>query len=356
MNISKKINIIKTLMAIVIALLLTIVIIFCISEQPLEAIKYFLFGPVMKFKRLANVIEMMLPLLFTGLSVSLICRTGIFNLASESAFFIGGSVAAILAVKLQLPGIFLPVICIVFGGIAGMVCMFIPVKIRQKFGSSEIVSSLMLNYLVFYLCSFLIRTFVKNPDSGELRSLDFPKHAMLFKLIPTTRIHAGLLVAILFVIVFWLYLFKSKWGYKMRISGSSPKFALYSGVGVSTSVLIAHLLAGLACGVGGACEMLGMYSAFKWTVVPGPGYGWDGIIVATLARNNPALVPVGAFFLAYMRVGADIMTRLTDVQNEIVSIIQGVVIVLIVAQSFLGGMEKKAIYKEAMANAGKGGV
>lgn len=102
--------------------------------------------------------------------------------------------------------------------------------------------------------------------------------------------------------------------------------------------------------------MLGMYSAFKWTVVPGPGYGWDGIIVATLARNNPALVPVGAFFLAYMRVGADIMTRLTDVQNEIVSIIQGVVIVLIVAQSFLGGMEKKAIYKEAMANAGKEGV
>ena len=91
MNISKKFNLIKTLMAIVIALFLTIVIIFCISEQPLDAIKYFLLGPVMKFKRLANVIEMMMPLLFTGLSVSLICSTGIYNLASEYRRFCRGN-------------------------------------------------------------------------------------------------------------------------------------------------------------------------------------------------------------------------------------------------------------------------
>ena len=116
----------------------------------------------------------------------------------------------------------------------------------------------------------------------------------------------------------------------------------------------AQALAGLACGVGGGCEMLGMYSAFKWVTAPGPGFGWDGIIVATLAGNNPALVPLGAFFLAYMRVGADIMTRMTDVQNEIVSIIQGVVIILIVAKRFLGKWERRAIFKEATANAKHG--
>jgi len=131
--------------------------------------------------------------------------------------------------------------------------------------------------------------------------------------------------------------------------GSNSNFATYAGINMTTSILIGQALAGAACGIGGSCEVLGMYESFKWAALP--GYGFDGVIVATLARNNPALVPVGAFFLAYVRVGADIMTRMTDVQNEVVSIIQGVVIVLLVADAFLGGMEKKAIVKETMANA-----
>lgn len=351
MRINKLVTLIRTVMAIVIALALALVIILLVSDTPFEAFKYLLLGPVMRLTRLANVVEMMLPLLFTGLSVSLISRTGIFNLASEGAFFMGGVIATIAALKLPLHGAALPVASILLGGLVGMVMMLIPVFVRQKYEASEIVCSLMMNYLLFYFGSFLIRAFVRNPDSGELQSLPFSEDAMLTTLFPGTRIHTGLLVAVVFVVFFWVYLYKSRWGYRMRIVGSNSNFALYSGIRITASVVIAQALAGLACGVGGATEILGMYSAFRWKTAPGPGFGWDGIIVATLARSNPALVPIGAFFLAYLRVGADIMTRMTDVQNEIVSIIQGIVIVLIVAQSFLGGWEKKAIFKAATANA-----
>ncbi len=355
MKINKMFALIRTVMAILIALALALVIILLVSETPLEAFKYLLLGPVMRLPRLANVVEMMLPLLFTGLSVSLIARTGIFNLASEGAFFMGGVIAAIAALKLPFQGLALPVCSVILGGAAGMAMMLIPVVVRQKFEASEIVCSLMMNYLLFYLGSFLIRTFVRNPDSGELQSLNFSEQAMLTTLFPGTRIHSGLLVAGVFVLFFWVYLYKSRWGYRMRIVGSNPHFALYSGIQLTSSIVIAQALAGLACGVGGATEILGMYSSFRWRTAPGPGFGWDGIIVATLARNNPLLVPIGAFFLAYLRVGADIMTRMTDVQNEIVSIIQGIVIVLIVAQSFLGGWEKKAIFKAATSNADRKG-
>ncbi len=354
MKISRRFTLIRTLMAILIAMAMTLVIVFLVSDTPLEAIKYFLIGPVMKASRLANVVETMLPLLFTGLSVSLIARSGVFNLASEGSFFIGGSMAALCACLLNIGGVMLPVVSLAVAGVAGMLCMLVPAVLKLRFNASEIVSSLMFNYVAFYLGSYLIRVFARNPDSGSLQSLPFPENAILLRLIPGTRIHFGLIVGVLLTVFVWMYLYKSRWGYKMRLSGSNSKFATYSGIEVGKSILIAQALAGLACGIGGGCEMLGMYSAFKWVTAPGPGFGWDGIIVATLAGNNPALVPVGAFFLAYMRVGADIMTRMTDVQNEIVSVIQGVVIILIVAKRFLGKWEKRAIFKEATANAKHG--
>jgi len=336
-------------MAIAIALGLTLLIILCVSETPGEAVKYFIAGPLMKFTRLANVVEMMLPLVFTGIAVCLVSRTGIINLGAEGAFTLGGSVAAIIAVRWALPAGVHPAAALLLGGAVGALCMLVPVAVRLKFDASEVVASLMLNYIAWYFGCFLVRTFVRNPAAGQLQSLPFRDTAVLARVIPTTRIHAGLFVAAAFVAAFWIYLFKSRWGFRMRMVGSNLTFARYAGIEVGKSVMIAQALAGFACGVGGACEMLGMYTAFKWTGAP--GYGWDGILVATLAGFNPLLVPLSAFFLAYMRVGADIMTRMTDVQNEVVSVIQGVVIILLAARSFLSGWEKKAVFKQATAGA-----
>lgn len=341
-------NFIRTLLAVGIALGLTLVIIVAVSETPGEAIGYFIFGPLKKMSRLANVVEAALPLVFTGLAISLIARTNIINLASEGAFYFSGALAALTAVQLDLPPVVLPAVCILIAALGGIVTMLVPVVIRLRYDASEIVASLMFNYVLFYLGSFLIRTFVKDPASGTLQSLPFNENAVLPRIIPGTRIHAGLILAVLCVMALWLYLYKSRWGYKMRMVGSNRKFAVYSGISAGTAILIGQGLAGAVCGIGGASEMLGMYSAFMWKDLP--GFGWDGIIVATLARNNPALVPLGAFFLAYMRVGADIMTRMTDVPNEIVSIIQGVVIILLVAENFLAGWEKKRTFAQATAN------
>ena len=344
-------DLIRTLIAIAIALVLAFVIILCTSREPLEAFRYFALGPLTNVRRMGNVVEAMLPLLFTGLAVCLIARTKVFNLASEGAFFLDGAVAAVCAVLLDLPPVVLPLVCLAAGALAGMAVILVPAVLRVKLGASEIVSSLMLNYVVYYFGLFLIRALVRNPESGELQSLEFLPQALLPKIIPGTRIHFGLVVAAACVLGAYVFLFRSRSGYRVRMVGENPEFARYAGMKIASSILLGQAVAGLIGGLGGASEVLGMFTRFKWNGLP--GYGWDGIIVATLARNNPKYVVLGALFLAYMRVGADIMCRMTDVQNEVVSIIQGVVIILVVAEGFLSGWRKKRLLREATAQEGK---
>jgi simple sugar transport system permease protein len=131
------------------------------------------------------------------------------------------------------------------------------------------------------------------------------------------------------------------------VIGKNIRFARYSGINTDRAIILSQVLGGFIAGVGGSIEVLGMYRRFTWQLLP--GYGWTGIIVAILARNNPVYIPVAAFFLAYMRIGADIMSRSTDMPNEFVAIIQGIIIILIAASSFLARQRHKMVVKEAMS-------
>ena len=134
-------------------------------------------------------------------------------------------------------------------------------------------------------------------------------------------------------------------GSRLRITGSNPLFANYSGINVTWIMVLAQVIAGGIAGIGGGAELLGMYTRFKWTT--SPGYGWTGIVVALLARNNPLLVPLAAAFIGYLNVGADIMARNSDVGSEVVEIIQGVMMLFIAADALLRGWKQKMIVKAA---------
>ena len=127
--------------------------------------------------------------------------------------------------------------------------------------------------------------------------------------------------------------------------GQNEKFAKYSGIGVSGTILSAQLAGGFLAGMGGASEILGSYTRFQWVALP--GFGFDGVIVATLAGNNPLLVPLGALFLGYLRCGADIMSRRSDVATEVLSIVQGTIILLVASKLFLQRIKHKYIVSVA---------
>lgn len=344
----RRFEMIRTLAAVGLALGLAFLLILFTSEQPLEALKAFALGPISKFRYFGNVIELMIPLLFTGLAVSVMFSANQFNLVSEGAFFIGALGATWIATNFTLPGVIHPFVGILIAGIIGALVALIPTLLKLKWNADVLVSSLMLNYILMFLGFYFLNYHLRDPQAGDMASFKFPDSARLMRILPGTRVHTGLIVAIAAVILVYLFMYKTRWGYEIRMTGKNQNFAKYSGINVFRVILISQMLGGFLAGLGGGIEMLGMYNRFKYKMLP--GFGWDGVIVAILARNNPALVPVGAFFLAYLRIGADIMSRTTDVSNQLVGIIQGVVIILVAAEYFMAKRKNRIIYEESMAD------
>ena len=346
---SKKIEtqfeIIRTFVAIMIAMCLALLIILGVSNQPLEALTRFLTGPFSSVRRFGNMIEMAIPFVFSGLAVCVMFQAKQFNMIGEGAFYIGGVAASFIAVKFVLPAGIHPILAIFFGGLVGALVALIPGILKVKWNANELVSSLMLNYMCLYLGLYVVKSLIRDPNAGMIGSYIFNESAMLNKIVPGTRIHSGLLIAILFIILTYLFMYKSKWGYALRMTGLNESFARYSGINTKKVIVYSQVIGGLIAGMGGATEILGMYQRFQWQALP--GYGFDGIIIAILARNNPIFVPIAALFLSYLRVGADIMARMTDVPSEVISIIQAIIIMLIAAKRFLAKWKHKKIIEDS---------
>ena len=126
------------------------------------------------------------------------------------------------------------------------------------------------------------------------------------------------------------------------------KFGKYVGIGTTGIIMMSQLIGGFIAGVGGGVEMLGMYSRFQWSSLP--GYGFDGVVLNILAKENPAYIPIAAFAVAYLRIGADYMYKKSDVASEIVAIIEALVIVLVAANAFLEKYHHKVITRITASN------
>lgn len=345
MNREQKFNFIRTLVSVFIAIVLAFGMILLISDQPLEALKTFVIGPVSNKRYIGNIIEMAIPLIFSGLAMSVVFQASLFNLGSEGIFYISGAVSAALAIFVPMPTFFHQLVVIMAGAMVGAVVAFIPGVMKAKWNASELVTSLMLNNIVFGIGLYFLNYKLRDINAMSVVSYEMQDTALLPRIIPGTRIHLGLIIALATVAVVYMILYKTKWGYEIRMTGLNAEFAKYSGINTFKVIMIAHLLSGVIAGMGGAIETIGMHKRFEWTMLP--GYGFDGALVAMLARNNPIAVIGAALFLAYIRVGADLVARLSDVPAEMIGILQGVIILFISAERFLAHYKQKMILKEA---------
>lgn len=340
-EIEQQFNLLRMLLALGIALGIAFVIILLISPDPLGAIKSFVLGPLATLRRMGNVVEVMTPLLFTGAAVCLIFSANQTNMAVEGGFLVGAVGATIAATQFSLPAGVHPLVSILIGGIFGSLACMVPAILYVKFEAKPVVSSLMMNYVCMYVALGIINHILRDPAAGYLASFKFADTAVLPKLLKGTNMHAGTIIGLTIVVLTYLYLYKSKRGYEIRIVGKSMSFSNYSGMPIKKVLLSAQALGGFIAGMGGAVEVLGMYKRFQYQ--GNTGHGFDGILVGIIASYNPKLVPLAALFLAYVRVGADAMARTNDIPIELVSIIQAVIIMLVVAERFLHKMKHKRL-------------
>lgn len=323
--------------------MISLIILFA-SDNPTNAIYHFFIGPFTSLRRIGNILEGAIPLIFTALAVIIIFRCGLFSMISEGAFFIGLLGAMIIGTSMENSA-FSPLFAIMFAAILGSIAASLPAILKFKWDVSEVVSSIMLNYIIQFFVIYMVSYHFREPLASSLASYKISDFSKLPVIINGTKVHFGLIIALLFCFLVWVFLYKSKLGFKIRLIGSNKNFAKYVGINTGLSMLIAQIIAGAVAGAGGGIEMLGLYTRFKWT--SSPGYGWTGIAVALLAHSNPLMVPFAAIFLAYLDVGAAIMARNSDVSNEIVMVIQGVMMLLIAANALFSNWRQKLVVKNA---------
>ncbi len=337
-----KVEIVRTLLAISISLALLIFLVYFVSDEPIQALKHLFLGPLNSKRGFGNIIEEWIPLIFTGLGVALIFSSNVFNLASEGSFFIGGMLAMVLSLKLNIHPVLFWIVLFGTTSIVGAVTTGTPGYLKNKVGASEIVSSIMLINIIQFFGSYLIMYYFKDPDARAQASLPFPKQYKLPVLIKGTNVTYGLFFALIAIIIIYVFYTHTKSGYKIRLTGGNKNFAKVLGINTNITTLSTQLIGGALACFGGAVYTLSMFDYFMDLSY---NYGWDGVIVATLARNNPKYVAPAALFLAYLRAGAKIMTRRSDVPSEVIMIVQAIIILLIVAHGLLDKYEYKLLLK-----------
>ena len=288
----------------------------------------------------------MVPITFTGLAMCIIYKLRYMSLIVDSSFYIGAVVATIVGVKLHLPAGIHPAVAMIAAGLVGGLIGMLPAILRIKWRANELVSSLMFNYIFYFVGSFIILYYLRDRNQTILASLPFEKTFNLPKLVENTQLHAGFIIAAVFIVIVSVFLFRTRWGFEIRIVGANPKFAAYAGIPVATVALYAHFVSGFIGGLGGAVEMSGLYRAFIWQM--NPSYAMDGVIVAMLARKNPKFVPISAFFLAYLRVGADFMSRRGDVAFEFITLLQGLIILILASDKIINYFKARRLRKNAL--------
>ncbi len=338
---------VRTTLTILIALLIGYVILLFATDKANEAFKWFLLGPLSTKRRIVELLNRTTPLIFTGLAVSVVFQAEIFNIGAEGQLFFGAVAATFAA--LYFPHIkFLQIILVMlFAMAAGGAWAAVPAYMKAKWNASELVSSLMMNYVAFFFGLYLVNYHMRDVNAGALVSYRFPRTAWLPRMLRRYNLHPGILIAIGFALLVWFFLYRTKYGYELRMVGKNKEFARFSGIKVENVVIYSQIISGMIAGLAGAIELMGLYKRFVWQMTP--GYGFDGIIVALLARNNPLMVIPAALFISYLRTGSYVMGRMTGIAPEIVVMLQAIMILLITAEAFLAFWKRRMIEKSAMS-------
>ena len=348
-------SLLRGLAAILLALAVAAIFIFLSSDEPLTALKYMLLGPVVSFKSTGNefntisfltILAAMIPTIFSGLAVCVMFSANQFNLAGEGAIMLGGFVGALLGIYLNLNTGLHQVVCVLAGAVAGGLIMLIPAVLKVKLGASEMVTSLMMNYVVMFVILHFLNFVFADRSKGATQTFPFLESAKIPEIVANgTKLTWGFVIALVFVVIIALFMYRTKWGYAIRMIGINQSFAKYSGMQVGSIIILSQVIGGVLAGMGGSIEVLGRFNTFLWRELP--GYGWLGITIAILAKNNPIFVPFAAFFIAYLNKGCVLMSTYSDVPSEMIDIIQAAIFLFFAAEQFLAKYRQRIVVRNA---------
>jgi len=274
------------------------------------------------------------PYIFAGLSVALGFRCGLFNIGAEGQFFIGALCSAFVGYSLVgLPAyIHLP-LALLGGAAGGALWGIIPGYLKAKFGAHEVVNTIMMNWIAFKLSDWLLNGPMKASGFRPVTP-NVEVTAQLPRFFPDPiRLNWGLILAFVVAYALYWFLFKTTLGFEIRSVGANPDAAKYAGMSIVKNLVLVMAMAGGLAGLAGSAQVLGVdhwvgqgFSA---------GYGFDAIALALLGKSHPFGVVLSALLFGFLRSGATRMQSMAGIPIDIISIIQGMVIVFIAAPEII---------------------
>ncbi len=339
------------LVAVILALLVGALVISVMGIDPWGAYKSLFIGSLVGKNAIAETLVKTIPLLFTALSYAFAARCGLTNLGAEGQLYMGGIFATVVGIYLgSLPAVILLPLAVAAGFIGGGLWGLLAGWLKVRFGAAEVITTIMLNYIATYFLSFLVTGPMIEPPGSFPQTPQVSPAAMLPKILPGTRLHAGLIVAALAVVFYWFFLWKTTTGYETRVVGLNPGAAEYAGINPTKNALLAMFIAGGFAGLAGTCEILGiqlrMFQDFS------AGYGFDGIAVALLGQSSPIGIVVAGVLFGVLRSGANMMQMLARVPIAIIYIVQAFVIIFVISSTYVEkAYNRRKLEKLAMKGA-----
>ena len=326
--------ILTPLVAIAAALLVSGLILLVCGYDPVLAFTAMWKGAFADPRTVTEVLIKATPLIIIASGLAVAFRASIWNIGAEGQFYVGAVAATAVGIYLGgLPSIVLIPLLLAASIAGGALWGMLAGWLKVKFYASEIVTTIMLNYIAIIGTGFLVTGPMiegagKYPQTAKISTL-----AMLPRFLPPTRLHIGFLIALVVAIVMYVLLFKMSAGYAIRAVGINQDAARYAGMDVRKNILLVMAISGGTAGLAGGVEIAGI--AFRLYQQISPGFGFDAIAVSLLANNNPLGIIFSGILFGALRSGSEMMQITAKIPSVLVFAIQGLVILAVVAFSAL---------------------
>jgi general nucleoside transport system permease protein len=345
-------EIIFPLIAVIAAFVIGGVIVLIIGDNPLDVYRLLISSSVGLFDALGNFtfdnwgypLFYATPLIFTGLAVSLAFKCGLLNIGVEGQLYMGAFAAAWVGITFgNLPGFVLMPMAMLAAILSGAFWGAIPGMLKARFGSHEVINTIMLNFVAIGLVSYLTQNYYKAQGDPIMQTVPIAEQAHLARFSTLLSplgidfpqripLNVSFLLALLACFLVWIFIWRTKWGYEIRAVGSNPSAAEYGGISVKRQIVLAMALSGALAGMVGINEVLGY--RYRYYHDYSPGYGFAGIAVALLGRNHPLGVVLAAIlFGALNRGGLFVDIFSNKVSKDLVQVLQAIIILFVAMEA-----------------------
>ncbi|MEP7113127.1 MAG: ABC transporter permease [Ilumatobacteraceae bacterium] len=312
--------------AVIIALALCAILLAVIGHNPFTVYRQMLdYGS--SSDSLFDIVQRAVPLMLSAVAVAIGFKMNLFNIGVEGQTRFGLLMAAAIGAQVRLPAVLHVTFCLLIAMVVGAVWAGIAGYLKVTRGVNEVISTIMLNYIAFSVIGWLFDTyFVISADTLNVKTKELPRTAW-FPDLEQGKLTGFLVIALLVIAVFWVLVWKTKFGFHLRASGANPGAARVAGVNPKRMVMTAMLLSGAVAGLVGMPGLLGESHAYRRGLAE--NYGFEGIAVALLGRNHPVGIVLASLLFGFLDRSSGIL-QINEIPQEIVQIIKGVTVLAVV--------------------------